>query len=191
MSADTKLTPDQAFDRDIPKHLQDDVMTNISEAAHAGFGQHGNVFIIDQDRIDSINVRAQGSVTVEGTEYAFIVEDGNWNGTVLEGWEHTGTQTFTPLPRTQWTLAPRHDLVSSAIAENRGPFLIAKWDAFLSRPDVAEIPRHYTYDRMMQPGCVIESHYRGKAEKLGLVLTDKENADAIRTRLAQATGEQP
>lgn len=191
MTTSTKLTPDQAFDRDIPKHLQDKVMTNISEAAHAGCGRHGNVSIIDQDRIDAINVRAEGSVTVEGNEYSFIVRDGNWNGTELEGWETSGTQVFTPSPRTQWALAPLSDLVMSAIAENRGSFLIAKWDAFLSRPKVAEIPGKYAYDRMVQPGLVIEQHYKEAAEKLGFVLTDQENADAIRSRLAQATGERP
>ncbi|MFT0533988.1 hypothetical protein ACMHYJ_14340 [Castellaniella hirudinis] len=181
------LTPDEAFDADIPAALRDDIMTAISEAAHMGEGQHGCVHILGQDRLDAINVRAQGIVTVEGREYWFVVEDGNWNGTTLEGWEHSGVQTFGPLPRTQWALAPRPDLVSDAIAAGRGPFLVAKWDAFLSRKDVAEIPGKYTYDRMMQPGLLIERHYREAAAKYGFVIVGQEQADEIRARLTEAS----
>lgn len=188
MMAET-LTPDAAFDADIPAALRDDLMTAICEAAHMGEGQHGCVHILEQDRLDAINARAEGIVTVDGREFWFIVESGNWNGTVLEGWEHAGTQDFKPSPRTQWALAPRADLVSDAIVAGRGPFLVAKWDAFLARPDVAGIPGKYTYDRMMQPGLKIEQHYREVAAKHGFVLTDQESADEIRARL-MASNEQ-
>lgn len=184
-----KLTPDAAFDADIPAAMRDDIMTAISEAAHMGGGQHGCVHILEQDPLDAINVRAQGIVTVNGREFWFIVESGNWNGTVLEGWEYAGTQTFEPRPRTQWALAPRPDLVTDAIVSGRGPFLVAKWDAFLTRKEIAEIPGKYTYDRMMQPGSKIEQHYRGTAAKHGFVLVAQERADEIRARLMAAAKE--
>lgn len=185
------LTPDAAFDADIPAVVRDDIMTAIAEAAHMGEGTHGCVHILEQDRIDAINVRAQGIVTVEGNEYWFIVRDGNWDGTVLEGWEHSGTQAFEPAPRTQWALAPRPDLVIDALGSGKGPFLVTKWDAFLLRPEVSRIPGNYTYDRMMQPGLKIEQHYRDEAAKYGFVLTDSEDAAEIRARLmaAQHQGE--
>lgn len=184
------LSPDVAFDADIPEALRDDIMTAISEAAHMGTGTHGCVHILNQDRIDAINVRAEGIVTVDGREYWFIVEDGNRNGTVLDGWEHSGKQTFEPVQRTQWALVPRHDLVSDALGSGKGPFLVAKWDAFLSRPAVARIPSNYAYDRMMQPGLKIEQHYRAEAAKHGLVLTDAESAAEIRARLMDARSQE-
>ncbi len=182
----TKLSPDAAFDADIPAAIRDDIMTAISEAAHLGEGTHGYVHILEQDRIDAINVRAEGVVTIEGKEYWFIVQDGNWNGTVLEGWVFSGKQNFEPLPVPQWALAPRPDLVSDAIGSGNGPFLIAKWDALMSRPDVARIPGNYAYDRRVQPGLKIEQHYRDTAAQYGFVLTDAENAAEIRSRLAVA-----
>ncbi|MDQ2150091.1 hypothetical protein RBI22_15335 [Alcaligenaceae bacterium C4P045] len=181
------LSAEQAFERDVPKEMHDDVLTAITEAAQEGKGTYGWVSIIDQDRMDAINVRAEGSITIDGREYAFIVESGNWNGTVLESWEEAGTQTFEHRQPTQWTLAPRSDLVSDAICSGRGPFLILKWDAMLARPEIARIPGNYAYDRMMQPGGKIEGHYKDAAAKHGFILTDKEHADEIRARLTKAT----
>lgn len=185
------LTPDAAFDADIPADMRDDIMTAISEAAHMGTGTHGCVHILEQGRIDAINVRAEGIVTVAGKEYWFLVEDGNRNGTVLEGWEQSGKQAFETVQHTQWALAPQSDLVSDALATGKGPFLVAKWDGLLARHAVARIPSNYAYDRMVQPGLKIEQHYRAEAAKHGFVLTDAEDAAEIRTRLmaAQHQGE--
>src|SRR3546814_6087105 len=65
---------DAAFDRDIPEHLREDVMTMICEAAQ-GWSEHEAVTILERDRLDAINVRAHGIVTVGDDEFTFIVED--------------------------------------------------------------------------------------------------------------------
>jgi len=187
MGETDKRSPDADFASNIPAAMHDEIMTAISEAAHIGCGKHGCVTILDQDRIDAINVRAEGIVNIGEREYWFIVRDGNRDGTVLEAWEGTGTQAFEPSPRTHWALAPKPELVSDAIQAQRGQFLLMKWDVILQRPGVARIPGNYTYDRMMQPGLVIEDHYRKEAARHGLILTDQEHATHIRARLAAAT----
>ncbi|CAB3665146.1 hypothetical protein LMG26696_03581 [Achromobacter pulmonis] len=187
----TKLSVDAAFERDIPAEHRDDVMQMICETAQYGDDYHPqHVSILDRDRIDAINVRAEGVLTFQGREFAFIVRDGNWDGTVLEGWEEAGTQTFEPLPRTEWTLAPQPSLVSDAIANGKGPFLVAKWDAFIQRPEIAKITGSYTYDRMVQPGLKVEQYWKAQAAKHQFIITDKENADDIRARLLAARGAQ-
>lgn len=180
----TKLSQaEAAFERDIPAQHRDDIMTMIAEASQ-GWSTHDSVTILDRDRIDAINVRAHGIVSFQGQEYRFIVEDGNWNGTVLEDWE--GDKEFKPVPRTEWALQPRRDLISHAILLNRGPFLIQKWDAFLSHPEVAEIPSKYAYDRMMAPGVVIETYWRERAAKFQMELVSQETAAETRRRLQEA-----
>lgn len=185
--SEKKLTPEEAFSRDIPEAEVDNVLTAISEAAHEGKGTHGIVTILEQDRLDAINVRASGTVLLDGKEYSFIVSDGDRNGTDLESWEESGTQDFKPFERTQWALAPNQAEISKAIASKKGAFLIAKWDALLSQSEVSRIPSNYAYDRMMQPGIVVERHYKETAAKRGFVLTDQEDADSVRRRLLEAS----
>ncbi len=185
-----RLSVDAAFDRDIPAEHRDDVMQMICEAAHADDYHQQHVSILDRDRIDAINVRAEGILNFGGREFAFIVRDGNWDGTVLEGWEEAGTQTFEPTPRTEWALAPMPSLVSDAIAKGQGPFLVEKWDIFIQRPAIARITGSYAYDRMVQPGLKVEQYWKAEAEKHQFVITDKENADEIRARLLAARGAQ-
>lgn len=185
------LTVDAAFERDIPAEDRDNVMQMICETAQCGDDYHPqHVSILSRDRIDAINVRAEGILTFGDREFAFIVRDGNWDGTVLEGWEEAGKQTFEPSPRTVWALAPQPSLVSAAIAKGKGPFLVAKWDIFIQRPEIARITSSYTYDRMMQPGLKVEQYWKAEAAKHQFVITDQEHADEIRARLLAAGGAQ-
>lgn len=181
------MTPYESFCLAVPEKKRDDVMTMIVEAAHDPSFHRDCITILNQDRIDAINVRAHGIIELDGEEYTFIVEDGNWNGTTLEDWN--GGKCFEPLPRTAWALEPRRDLISEAIAAGRGPFLLAKWDALLSRSEVSDIPRNYTYDRMMQPGSKIEKHYKDTAAKFGFILVSEDVANETRKRLQEATEE--
>lgn len=176
----------QAFEASVPAHLQDDVMQMIAEAA-GGWCEHAAVKILERDRMDAINVRAHGIVTVEGTEHRFIIRDGNWDGTVLEDWN--GDEVFEHHKPTVYALQPEARLIDEAIQSGKGPFLLMKWDAMLSNHrDIADIPRKYAYDRYVQPGIVSERHYREAAAKHHFVLVDEETAQETRKRLSEATG---
>jgi hypothetical protein len=179
-----KLSPDEAFDRDVPKVIQDDVLTMICEALHDERHGHSAVTILERDHLDAINVRGSGYVEIGDVEYSFIAESGNNMGFVLEDWD--GDKQFKPHQPTKWVLAPLQHLVGDAVMAGRGDFLLAKWDALASRPDVAKIPNDYAYDKHFQPGGKIEGHYRDKAAKLGFQIVSDDYAAEIRKQLAGA-----
>lgn len=169
------------FYQDVPEIQQEDVLTAIAEAAQ-GYCEHDHITILDRDRRDAINVRAEGIIELNGVEHTFIVEDGNWNGTTIEDWD--GGKAFEHHQPTKWALAPAHGVVSRAVMAGTQKALLVAWDAFLERGDLKELPREYAYDRMMQPGSVIESHYRDKAAKYDFRLCSQEDADEVRERLS-------
>lgn len=175
----------KAFEATVPAHLQEDVMQMIAEAA-GGWCDHSSVTILDRDRHDAINVTAHGIVMVEGVEHRFIVDDGNWNGTVLRDWD--GDMVFEHHRPTVYALQPEARLIDQAIMSGKGPFLLMKWDAMLRHADIASIPGKYAYDRMMQPGGLIEDHYRKAAAKHHFVIVDEETAQETRKTLSAATG---
>lgn len=175
--------PYAAFNRDVPEHLREDVMQMMAEAT-GEYGAHSCVTILEHDRLDAINCRASGIIEIEGEEYTFQMEDGNCNGTVLLAWE-----SDTPFERhqpTRWTLQPKRDLIDKAIMDGKGPFLIAKWDAMLKRPEIAAIPGKYSYDRYFAPGLKSEQHWKAEAGKHHFELASEETAQETRKRLAEA-----
>lgn len=178
----------QAFERDVPPHQREDAITAMAEAT-SGWGTPANVRILEHDRIDAINCRAHGIIIIEGREYVFQMQDGNWNGTELLSWNED--RLFERHEPTRWALQPLPNLVDDAILAGRGPFLIAKWDIMLSRDGIAEIVRSYAYDRYVQPGGQIESHYREKAAKHHFEIVLQETADQTRARLRMATAPTP
>jgi len=174
-----------AFERDIPAHLREDVMMAMAEAT-GGWGKPENVYILDHDRIDAINCRAHGIVTVDGEEYTFQMEDGNHNGTVLLAWNED--KAFEHHQPTRWALQPQRHLIDRAITENNGPFLLLKWDAVLkNKPDVAAIPGKYSYDRYVQPGCKVEGHWKAEAAKHHFEIVTEETAQETRQLLEKAS----
>ena len=179
--AKRKLSPDEAFAASVPAHLQDDVMQMMAEAV-SGWGDHESVTILDRDRMDAINVRAHGIVTVEGVEYRFILRDGNNDGTVLEDWDSDAV--FEHHKPAVYALQPEARLIDEAIMSGKGPFLLMKWDAMLRHADIASIPGNYAYDRRVQPGGFIEGHYRKAAAKHHFVIVDEETANETRRLLA-------
>lgn len=157
-------------------------MTMIAEAAQSERYESEQVSILTRDRIDAINVQAEGSVIVEGTEYYFVVEDGNNNGTVLRGWNDVGEKFELHQP-TQWALQPQRHIIDDAIEKGGGQFLIAKWDALLMRDEIASIPGKYAYDRRVQPGIYVEGYWKKAAAKHLFDIVTKEEADATRAAL--------
>lgn len=177
------MSPDEAFARDVPTERQEDVLTILSEAAQGI--DHPDVHILERDRIDAINVRAHGILQFGGEEFTFQIQDGNWNGTELLAWNDD--RPFELHEPTRWTLEPNGELVEKAITEGRGPFLIFKWDAMLSRAPVSEIAGKYAYDRRVQPGVVVESHWKAEAARFGFVIVTEDQAAETRARLELAT----
>jgi hypothetical protein len=176
------VDPHEAFERDVPEHLREDAMQMMAEAT-GGWGSHPSVTILEHDRLDAINCRASGIIEIQGNEFTFQMEDGNWNGTVLLAWE--SDRPFEQHVPIRWALQPSRELVGRALEEGRGPFLILKWDAILkNRPDVAAIPDKYSYDRYVQPGGKVESHWKQAAAKHHFEIVTEDEAKRTRKRLA-------
>lgn len=121
--------------------------------------------------------------TLADQEFWFLLDNGNWTGTVLRGWEEAGQQKMPTDEPTQWTLVPRPDVVSDALATERGHILFQVWEAFLTRKEVAEIPGKYAYDKFFAPGGKTEAYWRDRAAKYKLVLSTQEYVDEIRACL--------
>lgn len=179
------MSPNQAFERDVPSHLQDDVMTMLSEAAHDD-DAHSAVTILDRDQLNAINVRVSGIVEINGVEYTFQLEDGDRNGTQLLAWEDD--KPFEHHVPTRWALAPQERLISDAVLSGKGLFLIWKWDVMAARPEIAAIVGKYAYDRHFAPGGKTEKHWRDAAAAHHFDIVTEEHAKEIRRRLSLATG---
>ncbi len=177
--------PYEAFARDVPEHLREDAMTAMAEAT-GGYGKPDNVHLLDHDRIDAINCRAHGIITIEGREFVFQMQDGNWNGTELLSWDED--KPFERHEPTRWALQPKRQLIDEAVIGLKGPFLLLKWDAMLKNlPRVAEIPGKYSYDRFVQPGIVSERHWKAEAAKHHFDIVTEDTAQETRALLARST----
>lgn len=177
-----QLGEDEVWSRfcgDVQEAQREDVLTIMSEAAHGDY--HDCIQILERDKIDAINVRLHGIIQIGDNKHAFILESGNWRGTVLEAWG--GDFEFKPLQRTEWTLQPTQDLIAEAMANGRGEFLLKKWDAMVGRPEIARIPRSFAYDVMVQPGLKVQTYWRAQAAKHHFEIVSKEHADETRARL--------
>ena len=177
-----RIDPDAAFERDVPEAMREDLYQTMAEATANGEGS-GDVSICEHDRIDMINCRASGIVRIGDREFAFEMEDGNSRGTVLLHWGEE-ERPFVRHEPTRWAVQPNGDVVAKALEAGRGAFLLLKWDAMASRSDVTEIVRAYGYDRYFAPGLVTETHWRGKAAKMGFAIVDEETAAETRRMLA-------
>lgn len=179
------MAPDEAFARDVPADLREDLLTRICEAMHDADHVHDDITIIERDWLNSLNVRAHGIVETGGVEYTFIAESGNNAGFVLDDWN--GGRDFEPASRAVYALQPQAHVIASHIAEGRGPFLIQKWDHFLTRPAIRDIVASYTYDRHFAPGGQTETYWRARASAHLFDIVSAEEAAVTRQHLAEAT----
>lgn len=181
MSTPSKPSPDELFSAQIDAADQEEVMTILAEAVQGV--EHDCVTFHDHERINAISAHGSGVLTWKGREFAFHVVDGDNNGTELRGWEEAG-EVFEPHQPTVYVLAPRPDLVVQANVSGNGAFLVAKWDALLSREPYASMAGKYAYDRMMQPGSMITSHYEKAAAAGGFVWMEEQEAKTLRERMS-------
>ncbi len=148
-------------------------------------GQDGHVYLSDVQEIDACNHMASGSFWWGGTEYSFLVENGNWAGFVFRSLSDTTPIPDVEIRRTVWAIAPANWM--QCTGEN-ADFMLRKWAALKGRADVKDLIGSFTYDRRVQPGEAINRHYRDKAAKLGAILVSEEEASdiwATLKRLAQ------
>ncbi len=140
--------------------------------------------ILDVYQHDAINFTFTGTVEVEGQTYGYIIDDGNWNGTVVRAWgDHEDVGYYEhPDPPEPWTFIPNNN---SLQIERPGMFKVyLEWR---KQPWFTDKERGYNYDRFFAPGGKTESYYRDWAATKGMrigkfssltIMTDEEAAQA-------------
>jgi hypothetical protein len=165
--------------------LIDTIAQNICERHDPKIkeGDDGSLYIADRQNIDACNEVIVGSFWASGIEYAFEAENGNNAGWV---WRSVSSDSSIPdieIIRTQWALEPRSDIVAKAIMDGQESILLIKWDALLSRKEIASIPQSYGYDKHFSPGLKTNTYWREKAAEYGFVLVSDDQAKETRARL--------
>jgi hypothetical protein len=146
-------------------------------------GEDGCVFLFDRVTLNACNHAMTGVFWLDGTEWAFEVESGDWNGWVWRSVSAEGPIPEIDYKPTVFALQPNSTIVAQAVMANQGKSLVAKWDAFLERPEFKDLPRKYMYDRHFAPGIKTERYWKDKAATVGFELVDKDTANETRKRL--------
>lgn len=148
-------------------HPTDEILERIIDA-HCNRGGPGVIFR-DIHQHNACHHTLSGEIDVDGVAYGFIIESGDWNGTVVKEWglaEDVGT--YRPEP-------PSEPLAFVPINENLHADRPAIFSAYLYWRDgngvagnIVEQERNYAYNRHFAPGGATEKYYREWAAKFGL-----------------------
>lgn len=140
----------------------DEALERICDA-HWNSGGEGVKFR-DIHQHNACNHTLSGTIEIDGTEYGFIIQNGDWNGTVVDKWglaDDVGT--YKPEPPTLFTFVPMDDTLRTS-----KPHMWQVYLAWRKEKWFQDKERAYNYDRHFQPGGAIENHYREWAAKKGM-----------------------
>lgn len=129
-------------------------------------GASGPVTLLDVQQHNACNHTLSGTIRLGDEIYGFIIDSGDWAGTVVRAWgdpEEVGVAD-EPEPQEPRTFLPRNPALF-----HESPAMWSVYLAWRKEPWFREMERSYNYDRHFQPGGKIEGHYRDKAGKRGLV----------------------
>ncbi len=153
-------------------------LEELCDTVWAGKTRTARVNITSSHTHNACNHTYSGTLLHDGIEYGFIIDNGDWNGTVVREWGLSDDiGTYEPPPPTIYTFVPTND----TLKEDRP----AMWSVYLAwrKTDwFREKERGYNYDRTFAPGGKTESYYRDWAAGRGLKITSKENADMTISR---------
>lgn len=163
------------FEKDVPAHLQEQVMERICESYYGGKDWEG-VTITDVFKRNVTNATISGVVEIEGREHDFIIDDGDDNGTVIREW-NTG-RTYEPEPRESLVVAPRFVSAGGA-AEART--MLEEWRAVIDGTsevgkEIGEAARKYAYDSFFAPGTGAAKTHDDKARAHGYEVVEESVA---------------
>lgn len=152
------------IDVDTLPGLTADALERICDA-HWNHGIGNGVTFSKITQHNACNHTLSGEITVDGIDYGFTIDNGDWAGTVVRSWEanNPGFHADPPAPEPRTFIPRDRDLFNSKPA---------MWGVYLywrKQPWFTDMERGYNYDRHFQPGGFVENHYREKAEKRGLV----------------------
>jgi len=156
-----------------------EILERICDAMSGAKGRRGaynGVTFSDIHQHNSCNHVYSGTIDIEGVEYGFIIQDGDWNGTEVREWglaDDVGSYDPPPPPEPV-SFIPVNDHLAWERPEMFGVYVAWRKESWFT-----EQQRKYAYDRHFQPGGYVEKHYRDWAATKGLkvgYLSDLERA---------------
>lgn len=174
--------PDCKAFTDFCRHKGNDVAINFLEELcdmeWAEDQKRGSICISSTHRHDACNYTHSGTVSIDGIEYGFVIDNGNWNGTVVREWgpaDEVGA--YDPPNPTVYTFVP-----TNGTLKEDSPGL---WGVYLAWREAVwfkDKERGYNYDRHFAPGVKTEGYYRDWAAAKGLKIVSQDEADEIIAR---------
>lgn len=164
-----------AFSKECGDALAEDILTRVCEAHWSVDHKRYGVEFRDIHQHDACNHTLSGTIDVGGVEYGFIIDNGNWAGTVVREWglaDDVGT--YDPPKPIIYTLVPKNPLLRFD-----APGLWSVYLAWRGEKWFEEIVRGYNYDRHFAPGGKTEGYWKAKADQRGLKIAPTEDYEAL------------
>lgn len=176
---------EQDFEKDVPKHLQDEILERIVETAWE-FSEDPEISIADCEKRNVTNIEFSGTIMIEGQEHCFHMRDGDNNGTEILSWNE-GIH-FEHAPQIERVLVPKGREISDAIYEGRARQLLEKWERDLDPGTergavISKLAGAFAYDSFFAPGSGAARSHAVKAEDYSYEISEREVAQRIRKRL--------
>ena len=128
-------------------------------------GKDFTITIASVHRFDNINCEVHGFVEIEDKEYEFVIEDGNWNGTVVKEWSLDKKIQYTPPVSERPVFVPK----DPRLKEN-SPALYNVYLKWKKEEWFKEKERQYAYDMYFSPCAKTHMWWREWLDKKGLTV---------------------
>jgi hypothetical protein len=137
----------------------------MEEIADAQFsGKSDTIRFSDIYQHNATNHTLSGRVDFRGEEYHFIIESGDWNGTVVKEFETIDEVGVFEHPKpTIYTMVPANPFL-----EQENPSMWKVYLTWKEEPWFTEMVRKYSYDIHFQPGGYVSDYWGKQAAKKGL-----------------------
>jgi hypothetical protein len=133
-------------------------------------GNSSDILGLESHMHNSANHTYSGVFIYKGIEYGFVIDSGDWNGTVVRSWGAGEVYNYQPPEPVLYTFIP-HIKPSDTPEQIKRKWLIhSHWK---NEEWFLEKERGYNYDRHFQPGLVTEKYYREWASSKGMVIAQK------------------
>jgi hypothetical protein len=150
-----------------------DILECICEAHACNAPDQYGVKFYEIHAHDRCNHTLTGEIAYQSRTYYFVVESGNWNGTVVCQFSSDDTRVlaYEPEAPLSFDFVPTDDNL-----ETRNPAMYSAYLAWKRAPWFIEKLQAYHYDRHVQPGYVVETHYAQWAASKGLKIVVKADS---------------
>lgn len=171
-----------SFEKDVPGHLQDDLLQRIEECAWE-FTTDPDIEIIDVEKRNVLNIEYTGVAQFMGQEHRFHIRSGDAAGTEILSWN--GETEIDRKPGPAMILAPLHRRASEAIYQGRAAELLREWEEALDTNTetgkrLSRLSSAAAYDAFFAPGTGASRSHHEAARAAGYEI--QEMADATRIR---------